>query len=208
MNRLANSSSRFQAFLNKISALLLIAGVLVLSFSTASASDQINVIEITDYQTEQQLLFDSRTQFNLPEKIIEAIKNEVTVTFHTEIIFEEHQKFAGIRYRRQRMKMHYHTQLHYASFTNRYTLINERNNKVQSFKSLDEALRTLGTLSAFSILPLSELHPNQKYTLKLNIKLDRWRLPAPLVLNSLLDPDWNLDSGWFERRVFTPKSWS
>lgn len=207
MIRLVNKP-HFQALLRHFSERLFVAGLLLFNIPFVFASDQIRIIEVTDYHADQQLLFDSRTQFHLPENVLEAIKNEVAITFQTEIVFEEHHRIAGIRYRRQRMKIHYHTQLHYASFSGHYTLINERNNKVQSFKSLDEALKTLGTLSAFSVLPLTDLHPNKKYTLKLNISLDRWRLPAPLILNSLLDPDWNLDSGWFERRVFTPKSLS
>lgn len=206
MSWLANTP-HFQALLRRASNLVLLAGLLVFSSSAALASEQIQITEVTDYHVEDQLLFDSKTQFQLSDKVLKAIQNEITVTFKTKIVFEEHHTAIGIRYRRQRMKIQYHTQLHYASFTNRYTLINERNNKVQSFKSLDEALRTLGTLSSFSVLPLSELHPNQKYTLKLNINLDRWRLPAPLILNSLLDSDWKLDSGWFQKRIFTPKSW-
>lgn len=186
---------------------LLLAGLLTFPSSQSFASDQIRIIQMTDYQEDQQLLFDSQVQFHLPEAVIEAIYNEITLTFKTEILFQEHQRFAGIKYRRERMHVVYNTQLHYSDFSNRYTLVNERNNKVQSFSSLDEALKTLGTLSAFPVLSLSELHPAQKYTLKLNINLNRWRLPAPLVLNSLLDSDWNLNSGWFETRIYTPKSW-
>ena len=193
--------------LHSQSGWLLLAGLLTFQCSQTFASDQIRIIQMTDYQEEQQLMFDSQVQFHLPEAIIEAIYNEVTLTFKTEILFEEHQRFAGIKYRRERMHVVYNTQLHYSDFSSRYTLVNERNNKVQSFSSLDEALKTLGTLSAFPVLNLSELHPAQKYTLKLNINLNRWRLPSPLILNSLLDSDWNLNSGWFETQIYTPKSW-
>jgi len=188
-------------------ALLLLAGLLTLQSKSVLASDQIRIIQVTDYQEDQQLLFDSQVQFHLTDAVIEAIYNEITLTFKTEIVFEEHQRLAGIRYRRERKHVAYNTQLSYSNFSNRYTLSNERNSKVQSFSSLDEALKTLGTLSAFPVLNLSELHPAQKYTLRLNINLNRWRLPAPLVLNSILDTDWNLDSGWFETRIYTPKSW-
>ena len=187
--------------------LSMLAGLLSLQTSNLWASDEIRIIEATDYQADQQLLFDSQSQFYLPESVIEAIHNEINLTFQTEILFQEHHRFAFIKYKRKRMHVKYQTQLHYSAFTDHYTLINERNNKVQSFNSLDEALKTLGTLSAFPVLSLSELHPDQKYTLKLNINLNRWRLPAPLVINSLIDPDWQLDSGWFETKIYTPKSW-
>ncbi|MBN2865950.1 MAG: DUF4390 domain-containing protein [Thiotrichales bacterium] len=202
-----NSVCRLFTQLNTQVLRLLLAGLLTFQSAFTFASDQIRIIQMTDYQEDQQLLFDSQVQFHLPKAVIEAIYNEITLTFKTEIVFQEHQRFAGIKYRRERMHVSYNTQLHYSDFSGRYTLVNERNNKVQSFSSLDEALKTLGTLSAFPILGLSELHPAQKYTLKLNINLNRWRLPAPLVLNSLLDSDWNLNSGWFETRIYTPKSW-
>ena len=182
-------------------------GLIVLQSSMLLASDEIRILDVTDYQKQAQLVFDSQSQFYLPEALIEAVRNEISLTFQTEILLFEHKTFAGLKYSRQRMQVKYHTQLHYSAFSNQFTLINERNNKVQSFKSLDEALKTLGTLSAFPILPLKDLHPAQKYTLKLNIHLNRWRLPAPLVVSSLMDPDWQLDSGWFERKIYTPKSW-
>lgn len=186
---------------------LILTGLFSLQSSILLASEEIRILQVTDYQEDQQLLFDSQSQFKLPNAVIEAIHSEVGLTFETEIVFLEHQRFAGIKYHRERMHVKYRTQLRYSSFSNRYTLINERNNKVQTFGSLDEALKTLGTLSSFPVLSLSELHPDQKYTLKLNIHLNHWRLPAPLVLNSLLDSDWQLDSGWFETTIYTPKSW-
>jgi len=191
----------------KAFTILILTGLFGLQSSHLLASDEIRILQVTDYQEDQQLLFDSQSQFNLPDPVIEAIHSEVGLTFETEIVFLEHQRFAGIKYHRERMHVQYRTQLHYSSFSNHYTLINERNNKVQTFESLDRALETLGTLSAFPVLSLSELHPDQKYTLKLNIQLNHWRLPAPLVLNSLLDSDWQLNSGWFETTIYTPKSW-
>jgi len=185
----------------------LMAGLLILNSSIAVSSERITIIEMNDYQADQQLLFDAHVQFNLPNKVIEAIHNEIGLTFKTQIVFEEHQTLMGFNYDRERLRVQYHTQLRYSSFSNEYTLINERNNNVQSFRSLDNALTTLGTLAAFPLISLSELHPNQKYTLRVNINLNRWRLPAPLVLISLLESDWALDSEWFETQIYTPKSW-
>ncbi len=173
----------------------------------ANASDEIRIIQVTDYQEDQMLLFDSHTQFHLPDVILEAIQNEITITFETDIVFTEHHRLLGVKYDRERLNLAYQTQLHYSGFNNRYTLINKRNNNIQHFSSLSRALSTLGTLISFPVLPLSELHPGQKHTLKLRIRLNRWRLPAPLVLNSFLDSDWKLDSGWFETTIYTPKSW-
>lgn len=169
--------------------------------------EAIRIMQVTDYQQDQQLLFDSQSRFHLPAAIVEALQHEVTLTFDTEIVLTEHQQIMGIKYDRQRARVHYQTQLRFSGFNNRYFLLNTRNNNLQSFTSLKEALTTLGTLVAFPVISLSELHPGQKYTLKLRLRLNRWHLPAPLVLNSLLDENWQLDSGWFETTLYTPKSW-
>jgi hypothetical protein len=173
----------------------------------ALAEPAIRIMQVTDYQQDQHLLFDSQTRFNLPESVIQAIRSEIALSFETQIVFSEHQRLLGIKYHRERLNVRYQTELQYSSFERRYTLTNQRNQNTQSFGSLEKALTTLGTLSAFSVLPLSELHPGQKYTLKLRIRLNPWTLPAPLVFNSLFDNDWSVDSGWFETTFYTPKSW-
>lgn len=171
------------------------------------ATEPIRIMQVTDYQQDQMLLFDSQSQFHLPDSLVDAIHHEVALTFQTEIVLTEHQQIMGVKYDRQRIRVQYHTLLQYSNFNNRYVLLNERNSNVESFSNLKKALTTLGTLAAFPVISLSELHPGQKYTLKLRIRLNRWRLPAPLVLNSLVDNDWQLDSGWFETTLYTPKSW-
>ncbi|WP_373019309.1 DUF4390 domain-containing protein [Thiomicrorhabdus sp.] len=185
----------------------LLISLSLLTGSNANASDEIRIIQVTDYQEDQMLLFDSQTQFHLPDAILEALQNEIVITFETNIVFTEHHRLLGIKYDRERFNLSYQTQLIYSGFNNRYTLINERNNNVRHFSSLSQALSTLGTMVSFPVLPLSELHPGQKHTLKLRIRLNPWRLPAPLVLNSFIDSDWKLDSGWFETTIYTPKSW-
>ncbi|MDG6778941.1 DUF4390 domain-containing protein [Thiomicrorhabdus sp. zzn3] len=181
--------------------------LILLIWQPAMASDEIRIMQVTDYQENEQLLFDSQTQFHLPQALIDAIYNEIPLTFETEIIFTEHQRLIGIKYDRERVNIRYQTQLSYSSFHNRYTLENQRNQNRQHFSSLNKALATLGTLAAFPVLSLSELHPGQKYTLKLRIRLNYWRLPAPMILNALFNPEWQLDSDWFETTLYTPKSW-
>lgn len=181
--------------------------LLLFFWKPAMASDEIRIMQVTDYQENDQILFDSQTQFHLPQALIDAIYNEIPLTFETEIIFTEHQRLIGIKYDRERVNIRYQTQLSYSSFHNRYTLENQRNQNRQHFSSLNKALATLGTLAAFPVLSLSELHPGQKYTLKLRIRLNYWQLPAPMILDALFNQDWRLDSDWFETTLYTPKSW-
>ena len=175
--------------------------------SMAQASDEIMILRVSDYQQDQKLLFDSESRFNLPEAIITAINHEIPLTFTTEIKLSEKNQRFGIGYERTRVSIKYKTRLYVEGVNRRYFLYNARNLKEQNFNSLESALLTLGTLQSFPIIPLSELHPKQRYTLKMRISLDHWQLPAPLLLEALFKPQWQLNSDWYEVNIQTPGSW-
>lgn len=178
------------------------------SLSTNSlASDDIMIVRVSDYQQDHQLLLDSESHFHLSEELISALHHEVPLNFKTEIRLVEETKWLGFTFKRTRQSIEYHTQLNAYGFNQRYVLYNNRNRKVQTFQTLESALQTLGTLQAFPVIPLSELHPDQSYRLKMKISLDPWKLPAPLVIESLYNSEWRLSSDWFEVTIHTPKSW-
>ena len=175
--------------------------------TNAQASDEIMIIRVSDYQQDQKLLFDSESRFNLPEAIVSAINHEIPLTFKTEIRLSEKNQRLGVNYERTRVSIEYKTRLYVEGVNRRYFLYNSRNLKTQSFTSLESALLTLGTLQSFPIIPLSELHPKQHYTLKMRISLDHWQLPAPLLIEALFKDQWQLNSGWYEVGIQTPGSW-
>jgi|ACQI01.1.fsa_nt_gi hypothetical protein len=167
----------------------------------------ITINKVLDYQQDKKLLIDSESTFNLPETISEAIRHEVPLSFKIQIELLETSKILGFNVQRKRKSVEFHNEL-YASGVNRlYVLFNTRNHKVQTFKNLDEALSTLSTLEDFPIASLSELHPGQRYTLRMRIKLDIWKLPAPVLIEALLTDKWLLDSQWYETTLKTPLSW-
>ncbi len=175
--------------------------------NTAQASDEIMIIRVSDYQQDKNLLLDSESHFNLPEAVIKAIDHEIPLIFTTEIVLSEKSQRLGFDYERTRVSIEYQTRLYVEGVNRRYFLYNLRNRKEQSFSSLESALLTLGTLQSFPIIPLSELHPKQHYTLKMRISLDHWQLPAPLLMEALFKSHWQLNSDWYEVSIQTPGSW-
>ncbi|MBF6057527.1 MULTISPECIES: DUF4390 domain-containing protein [Thiomicrorhabdus] len=181
---------------------------LLLCLSCAGwASDEILIVRVSDYQNQRELLIDSESKFHLPEKVTAAIHHEIPLLFTTTIVLTESASFLGIKYQRTRRTIEYQTQLYAYGVNHHYVLYNTRNQNVQSFPTLDAALETLGTLQSFPIATLSELHPQQRYTIKMRIKLDYWKLPAPLIIDAMMDSDWRINSGWFETFLKTPQSW-
>lgn len=188
---------------------LIFIGVVSMTSLTAvaQASDEIMIMRVSDYQQDQKLLLDSEIRFKLPEAIITAINHEIPLTFKTEIRLIEKNQRLGFDYDRTRVSIKYQTRLYVEGVNQRYFLYNSRNLKTQSFTTLKSALLTLGTLQSFPIIKLSELHPEQHYTLKMRISLDHWQLPAPLLMESLFKSHWQLSSGWYEVGIQTPGSW-
>lgn len=167
----------------------------------------ITLIKVVDYRQQMQLKIDSLSRFKLGKAQIDAINHGITLKFKTEILLTESSSFLGFPYQRTRKHIHYHTELTSSGLNRQYTLFNNRNEKRQRFSSIDRALDTMGTLEDFAIADLKELHPTQRYRLKMRIYLDYWALPAPMLLDALFDSTWRLDSDWFEVNLTTPLSW-
>lgn len=190
--------------------------LIVLSlFQTVQAAQNDSVVNhptiaisyMRGYPQENELRLNASMDFRLKPEVIDAIEHDIPITFTTEIILYEQTSFIGMPIDRKRKTIRYQTTLLTYGVDRHYLLYNNRNNKRQRFSSIENALQTLGTLHDFSIIALTELHPQQPYRLKMRMSLDHWSLPAPLILTSLLEEAWKMDSGWFEVDIHTPKSW-
>lgn len=173
----------------------------------ASAHADIQVLNLNDYQMDQRLVLDASVLFQLNANITEAVNHEVPLTFTTEIELNETYSLIGFEIPRNRVTIQYESQLNFFGFNKIYVITNKRNQKVQSFSNLSEALKTMGTLSNFYIANLAELHPDTLYTIKLRVSLNKWKLPTPLIIESMWNPAWELDSGWHQIQIQSPKSW-
>lgn len=169
--------------------------------------NSIVILKVIDYRDNQNLKIDSNSRIHLNTSLLEAIEHEILLNFKIQMQLTETNKVLGIAYQRTRKSIDYHVRLFRSSLNQQFQLYNSRNGQTQSFRQLEEALETLSTIKAFEIAELSELHPRQNYTLRLRISLDRWKLPAPLVLQALFSSDWTLDSDWFETTLTAPQSW-
>lgn len=167
----------------------------------------IEIVMLNDYQNEQQLFMDAQVHFELPKTVLDAIHHEIPLTFTTQIELIEQQRVIGIGFNRTRIDILYHTQLQYFGYNRRYVIANMRNQQVQSFDSLNDALNTLGTLSNFQLADLADLHPDTLYRIRMKVALNKWHLPTPLIIHSMFDSDWQLDSDWRSIKIQSPKSW-
>jgi hypothetical protein len=66
----------------------------------------------------------------------------------------------------------------------------------QSFPTLGEALRTLGRVRAWTVLPKEALRPDTDYRAYVRMRLDTTQLPKPFQVSALASREWNLASPW------------
>ena len=147
------------------------------------------------------LTLNAQTRIHLPKTVTEALLHEIPLTFTIQIQLLTDKDFLGFSTSDALFDLNYQTVLSYASFNQKFILLNQRNKKVKLLNDLAKALETLGTFEHFKILPLHQLNPDRHYQLRLRIYLDRWQLPTPLTLEALYKGDWSLDSGWVSEEV-------
>ncbi len=64
--------------------------------------------------------------------------------------------------------------------------------------SLNEALSSLRNIRRDGLVQSNELQANQKYELRVRLRLDTTQLPKPFQINAITNNDWVLDSGVLE----------
>ena len=94
--------------------------------------------------------------------------------------------------------------LTYAALTNSYRVDSGRTSSgVNSYATLDEALRQIRLVRGRTLLEKRELRSGERYEVSLRLKLDTTQLPKPLQVNTLVSREWSLTSDWY-RVILTP----
>lgn len=161
------------------------------------------ITAFTPYSAEQKLLLDGTIQYRLAPKLKAALAHEVMLTFKTDIELRDAMTYLGVPYHYTIKTIQLASTLQFLTFNQTYYLHNKRTNQIQTFHRLDDALLTLGTLSSFYLVDIAELYSHKNPKARLQSYLDRWQLPAPLILDALIDSQWQLDTDWHQLDINT-----
>ncbi|MCF6345849.1 MAG: DUF4390 domain-containing protein [Thiomicrorhabdus sp.] len=172
--------------------------------SFAFSKSPIHFSSVKEVFQNQQLALNATVDFTLSEAVLSAIEHDIPILFKTEIVLFEKSDLFGFPIEKTQKKIEYYTELYAYGVNRYYVLYNHRNHKRQTFQTLESALQTLGTLQTLPIVNQSVLSSGKHYFLKIRISLDRWKLPPPLFINALLNPFWQLNSGWQEMKIQRP----
>jgi hypothetical protein len=143
---------------------------------------------------------------NLPisEEVKKAIKSGVMLYFTTQIKIEFESSVLGF-YRFETLdEIEYDTRVYSFGLGEQYILLNERNHKIRSFQSLEQALRTLRTHNQLSLTPVANLPPSRQYRIGFRMRIDTLKLPAAMLMTTLMNDQWIADTGWIYQSFSSP----
>ncbi len=175
-----------------ISFWLIIFSVQAYSKNTPS----INVAYLHANIIEQQLKVDSQVVFNFSERMYQAIKHDIPLTFDVQFRLVKNKRFLGINYRLTKERINYQIKIAYSNYNNKYFIYNKRTHNKQYFHTINDALLTFGTIRDFKITTTANLDPTAQYSIKFRLVLNKWQLPTQLIIEALTSRNWRLSNQW------------
>ncbi len=137
---------------------------------------------------------DSFARLDLGDAAEAALANGVNLFFLVEVSVHRERKWwidTPVIERRLRYKLYYY------DLTLHYRVEDLQSGESTNYRSLAAALRKLGRIDKFALIPQSQLRSGRKYSASIRLALDHTRLPGPLQAQALVSREWQLESEEF-----------
>lgn len=175
--------------------------MLMLALTTAvMGSVRADVVEahnVTVVQGEESLLVSADFHFDLSSRLDEALNHGVALYFVVEFeLMRPRWYWFDEKTASEKLTL----RLIYHSLTRQYRV--SRGALYRNFASLDEALRTLGSVRDWAVVERERLKPEETYVASVRLRLDTTQLPKPLQVSAFASREWALASEW-TRVAFT-----
>jgi outer membrane lipopolysaccharide assembly protein LptE/RlpB len=135
----------------------------------------------------QSLDIHVKQDLDLSPQAMDALQHGVTLTIRLDMELRNDNNMIIVRRQSRRF------QIRYLPLSERYQLIDEEREKLQTFVRLRHLFAAISDLqSRLQTGPL----PSGNYELRTRVKLDEGLLPAPMQLPALFSSQWRHDSEW------------
>ena len=178
---------------------LVLCFVLLTLISHQALAESINITRKQASITPSgQLSISTRFETQLPEPLENILKQGVSI--HFTLAYQlERPHFASYRFKLNQLLNNNPTinyRLSYHPLTNRYRV--GMGTFSTEYHSLNAALKAIGSVVNWTVLPIDALNPNNPSEVKASVRLNLStnKLPKPFQINTLNSKDWHLDSGW------------
>jgi hypothetical protein len=138
-------------------------------------------------------LLHARVQYPLTQKIRDALRDGITLTYDLDTRIERERRFwfdAGVVDLTLRRELAYH------AVTGRYLVRDARSGKQESFGTVEEAVEFLGQVDGWPILVEPQLD-GDSYRVSVRAAVHRGRIPSSLRTLLFWTDDWHRESEWY-----------
>ncbi len=172
----------------------LVAMFAVLLAASIAHSASVRFESAGTYVKDGTYYLDSFARLSLGRGLELALANGVSLHFLVEVAVHKKRKWwidTPVLERRLRFKLYYY------DLTRHYRVEDVQTGESNNFRSLAAALRKLGSLTQFALIPASQIKNRSRYGASIRLELDQTRLPGPLQAQSLVSREWQLESEVF-----------
>lgn len=165
-----------------------------LLFLSIAHSSTVRFESASTYLKNGTYYLDSFARVDLGREPSQALVNGVNLYFLVELAVHRKRKWwidTPVLEKRLRYKLYYY------DLTMHYRVEDLQSGESQNFRSLAAALRTLGSLTKYALVPADQLKSNRNYDASISLTLDHTRLPGPLQAQALVSREWQLESEVF-----------
>lgn len=161
----------------------------------AARSAEVTIAELTAATSKTHLLLFGSLENSINKEMIAVLHSGLPIRF---TFFSQLHKTDGNRPDELIIETDFEHQLSYDTLKEAYLVsVEEKYNKLQIFKNIDDALAVLNEISGAPIVPLEQLVPGNLYRLSVRAKL--FEKTLPLSLQSVLPfISWgNIETEWY-----------
>ena len=147
------------------------------------------------YVSNDTYYLDAFARVDLGQEPIQALVNGVELHFLVRLAVHKTRRWwidTPVLERRLRYRLDYY------ELTQHYRVTDVQSGESKNFRSVSAALRELGSMSRYALMPASQVNQRRRYTASIQLALDVTRLPGPLMGQALRSSDWQLKTEEFQ----------
>jgi hypothetical protein len=171
-------------------ALALVLGTVPIAFADFA------VRRVEMHSVDNRLLVSADVDLGLTEEVEDAVSNGVPLVLLTEFRIIR----SGLLWDADIDQINTRSRLRYHALSDHYIVETSTSEGIEMFRSVDDALRRIGTLRNIS-LALPESYAKNHHQLAVRSRLDIDALPGPLRPMAFLSSNWRLNSNWTHWKI-------
>jgi len=147
------------------------------------------------YVSNDTYYLDAFARVDLGMEPVQALINGVELHFLVQLaVFKTRRWWIDTPILERRLRY----RLDYYELTQHFRVTDVQSGESENFRSVAAAVRELGSLSRYALLPSNQINKRRQYIASIQLGLDLTRLPGPLMAQALRSDEWQLETEEFQ----------